>query len=172
MFISFIQSVSGKLAFMHLVIVLTVRRREAGQRLIFSLTFWTTTWVSLLFVCNRLQRTGHLSGSQMLRNGAKCEEESQVGVSPMVVIFSLWWDHFPLWESCLFKGYGPNSHWFMESGKSPVIPASRIRLLQGISRVKNPCVFTLPLSMWKISPRGLVFWAENGYKHIYLWTHV
>lgn len=120
MFVSFIQSVSGKLAFMkHLVIMLTVRRREAGRRLIFSLLFRTATWVTLLFVCNRLQKTGHHSGSQMLRNGAKCEEESQVGVSPMVVIFSLWWGHFPLWESCLLKGYGPNLHWFLGSGKSP-----------------------------------------------------
>lgn len=129
----------------------------------------TATWVSLLFVCNRLQKTGHHSGSQMLRNGAKCEEESQVGVSPMVVIFSLWWGHFPLWESCLLKGYGPNLHWFLGSGKSPIIPASRIRLLQGIRRVKIPVFLScLYLSIWKISLRGLVLWGENGYKHIYM----
>lgn len=31
----------------------------------------------------------HLPDAQMLRTGAKCEEESQVGISPTVVIFSL-----------------------------------------------------------------------------------
>lgn len=142
---------------MHLVIRLTMGKREAGQRFILPLPFRTVTWVCLLFVCNRLWKTGHLSGSQMLRNGAKYEEKSQVGISPTVVIFSLCWGHFLVQESCLLMGYGPNSHWFLESGKSPSIPTSRIRLLQGISRVKVPCVLSCPyLSIWKIGPIDLV----------------
>lgn len=144
MFVSFVQIISGQSDFVLLVIILMVGRRESGQRLILSLSIRTVTWVRLLFVCNRLQKTGHLPDSQMLRRGAKCEDKSQEGVSPTVVIFSLCWGHFPLQESCLLVGYGPNSHWFLESGKSP----TRIRLLQDISRVKIPYVFVLPLSVY------------------------
>ena len=90
MLVSFVQSISGKLDLMHLIIMLMMGRREAGQRFIFfSPAFESVTWVCLLFMCNRLWKTGHLSGSQMLRNGARCKEKSQVGVSPTVVIFSL-----------------------------------------------------------------------------------
>lgn len=89
MFVNFVQIISSQSAFTHLVIILIAGRRESGQRLILSLFIRTVTWVCLLFVCNRLQTTSHLPDSQMLRSGAKCEDKSQVGVSPTVVIFSL-----------------------------------------------------------------------------------
>lgn len=101
----------------------------------FPLPFGTVTGVCHLFDYNRLRKTGRPSGCQMLGEGANSEDESQVGVPPMVVIFSLCWGHFPLRESCLLMGYGPNSHWFFESGKSPTLPETRIRHPQGIPRV-------------------------------------
>lgn len=161
MFVSFIQSTSSKLALCTLSSSWQQEEEKQDEDSFFPCP--SGQQHGLAFVCvQQASEDSHLSGSQMLRNGAKCEEESQEGVAPMVVIFSLWWGHFPLWESCLLKGYGPNSHWFLESGKSPIIPASRIRLLQDISRVKIPVFLScLYLSIWNTSPRGLVLWGEK-----------
>lgn len=63
-----------------------------------------------------LGRWEYPSGFQMLGTGAN-HKESQEDISPTAVIFSWGWGH------CLLIGSGPNSHWFLESGEPPTIPA-------------------------------------------------
>lgn len=172
MSVSFVQSMSGKLAFTHLVIILMVGSRESGHRLFSPLPFRTVTWVCLLIVCHGLQKTGHLSDSQMLRNWAKCEDKSQLSISPTVVIFSLCWGHFPLRATCLLMDYEPNSHQFLESGKPPPSQQPGSDFFKACAGLKFPVfVSCFYLSICKIGPRRLILCTPAKYKGMVINTH-
>lgn len=107
----------------------------------------TVTWVCLLIVCHGLQRTGHLSDPQMSRNWAKCETKTNEAFLPrwLSLVCAEVISHCEQLACFWTMSQIHINSWNLET---TAIPATRIRLLQGMRRVKIPCVCVLPLSIY------------------------